>query len=241
MPILWPWALDSRNLESQQYQNDDASTPHIPDLPVYKSNLLVQLRLLYPHVLATVTRRSPQFSWLMNEWDEYCQRCGTRGAKPFHQSYLFFEMHGANLLDMVDRYLIEALCTSDLARLLEHEHHKPRVRGVLNSTIAFGVGSSIFTYHAIGISLGMSGEQASEYHGQELLFHPITDQELVWHAMIERVEVTPVQMSQFECTHRIPCHTIELPGIEILPGPVLKVCAPKLFILISVIETTTEG
>ena len=126
-------------------------------------------------------------------------------------------------MDRVDRHLLEALCTTELSTRLHGMLGEATANSLVASNCAFSVGSSILAYLVLGISLGVSGEQACEYDHQGLLFRPVSDHELAWTAIRERIMLNTEQSSQFEYTHRIPCKNLDIPEVQILPGPLLQV------------------
>lgn len=205
---------------------DQALTPFIPDLPHEKAEMLARLRLAYASIIPILTNQSSDFAWLINEWRTFCEN-SQREANPFKKSYVFFEIHGGNIVDKVDRFLIEAMCASELSDLLysfQPDDGQSMETKLDTSNKLFGLGCSILAYHTLGISLGISGEEACEYEQQGLLFCAICDHKQAWDALKARTLLTPQQFSRFQHSHRISCSALNIPRIEILPGPHLEVC-----------------
>ena len=173
-------------------------------------------------VVDILGNHSKHFTWLMSEWSEW-KNWTQQNANPFTQSFIFFDSHGGNLLDQVDRHLLEALCTTELSTHLHRMYGEATANTLLASNCAFSVGSSILAYHVLGISLSVSGEQACEYDRQGLLFHPVSHHKSAWTAIRARILLNVEQSSQFEYTHQIPCKTLDIPEVQILRGPLLHV------------------
>ena len=126
-------------------------------------------------------------------------------------------------MDQVDRHLLEALCTTELSTRLHRTFGEATANSLLASNCAFSVGSSILAYHVLGISLGVSGKQACEYDCQGLLFRPVSHHESAWTAIRERILLNVEQSCQFEYMHWIPCKTLDILEVQVLPGPLLHV------------------
>ena len=206
----------------EQNYADQTDSPVTHNLTPSKVQLHAQLWSLLPVVVDILGNHSKHFAWLMSEWSEWKNRT-QRSANPFTQSFIFFDSHGGHLLDRVDRHLLEALCTTELSTRLHGMFGEATANSLLASNCAFSVGSSILAYYVLGISLGVSGEQACEYDRQGLLFRPASHHESAWIAIRERILLNTKQSSQLEYTHRIPCKNLDIPEVQLLPGPLLRV------------------
>jgi hypothetical protein len=225
--IQWPWALDTRHLEQQQLELDKGLAIGLPfDLTPQKITVLASLRAALPTVVDILTGASLQFSYLMLDWDDIL---GKRSHKTsdFELSFRFFGAH-SRLLDAVDKFLIQSVCAVELGQLVQNGHNTITHSGLQDSNHAFGPGSAILAYHALGLEIGISGEQAYQYASQGLVTRIGLPHELAWEAMRERILITTQGETIFTRTHRVPDRSVELNSPQILPGPLLEVivCIP---------------
>ena len=128
-----------------------------------------------------------------------------------------------SFLDFVDRQLIEAICAPEVSQMLREVLGTSDPDGLEASSAAFGPGCVILVYCAVGHALGMTGEDAFEYESQGLLERNKSRHELAWEAMKARILMTVGEVFRFEQSHRIRDLSLNIPALQILPGPMIKV------------------
>lgn len=141
----------------------------------------------------------------MTNWDAHRQ---TNESSNESLPYTFFSTH-VSLLDAIDRYLIEVVCTEELIHLLCESIIS--MGGLNKINLALGPACVIFGYCAIGYALRISGQDAFHLANQGLLLHEQVLHEQAW-KVIEHHLMPPIHVaSQFKHSHRVPDMDIDIP------------------------------
>ncbi|KAF8582886.1 hypothetical protein K439DRAFT_1617927 [Ramaria rubella] len=164
LPLVWPWVLDQHHL----HENIDANDLNILEantlqLSTQHAQLYGHLHSQLPHIQSMVTGSSEGFFDLMEEWQQDCKSHSHKGST-FFLSFAYFH---ANLLDKIYIYIIEVVCSQQLAHHLQQCSLSQEID---SDELAFGPGSAMLAYFAIGFYLRTSPELAHLYASRGLLF-----------------------------------------------------------------------
>ncbi|KAF8581886.1 hypothetical protein K439DRAFT_1618699 [Ramaria rubella] len=200
VPLHWPWATDTHHL-NDNIDLDDTTIFKIPTLcpSVQHTELYGHLCTQLPHIQDILTAASEGFPHLMEEWQQDSKNRSRKGST-FFLSFAFFRCH-AELLDKTDIYIIEVVCSQQLARQLQ----QCSAANLINSDeLDFGPSSAMMAYIAVGFYLGTSPDLVHLYASQGIIFRDRLVQESTWDVMQCHVLIGVLDACKFELSHRIP-------------------------------------
>jgi hypothetical protein len=203
--------LDTRELEAAEAQG-------LADNKI-RDSLSVEKAAAYNFLCTVITTvaeilvqpSTTPFNGLLKDWNERLAK-RTRSTLDASLTFEFFREH-SQYIDLVDAYIIGSSCASQLVLVLREQQgiqdHLER------ANLAFGPGCAILTYHLLANRLGLGAGETYVLADQGHLYRPLSDHELAWKAMRERVSLGVKGHTEFERTHRIPDATIKLPGVQV--------------------------